>query len=80
MSDYLQAFEQKKIEQKKRRMKLLFLKRLENDGVRILMSQQDRDLLKNFGNYSKQNDEKDLNQAMDADFSDCKLSDKEITK
>jgi hypothetical protein len=53
MSDYLQAFEQKKIEQKKRRMKLLFLKRLENDGVRILMSQQDRDLLKNFGNYSK---------------------------
>lgn len=61
-------------------MKLLFLKRLENDGVRILMSQQDRDLLKNFGNYSKQNDEKDLNQAMDADFSDYKLSDKEITK
>lgn len=34
-------------------MKLLFLKRLENDGVRILMSQQDRELLRNFGNISK---------------------------
>jgi len=36
--DYINAFEQRKKEQAARRFQLLFLKRLENDGQRILMS------------------------------------------
>ena len=42
-------------------MKILFLKRLENDGIRIIMSQQDRELLKNFENLEKENDESEIN-------------------
>lgn len=41
-------------------MQLLFLKRLENDGVKIIISMQDRELLRNFGKIEDDIAEKDL--------------------
>ena len=38
VNDYINAYEQRKKEQSERRMQLLFLKRLENDGVKIIIS------------------------------------------
>lgn len=49
LNEYLAVFEQRKVEQKERRFKLLFLKKLELEGAKVLMTQQDRDLLKNYG-------------------------------
>ena len=46
---------------------MLFLKRLENDGQRILMSKQDRDLIRNFGKLEEEQAEKDLMKAINAD-------------
>ena len=65
--DYINAFEQRKKEQAARRFQLLFLKRLENDGQRILMSKQDRDLIRNFGKLEEEQAEKDLMKAINAD-------------
>jgi len=48
-------------------MQLLFLKRLENDGVKVIISQQDRDLLRNFGKVEDDVAEKDLLVAMESD-------------
>ena len=48
-------------------MQLLFLKRLENDGVKIIISQQDRDLLRNFGKVEDDIAERDLLVAMESD-------------
>jgi hypothetical protein len=48
-------------------MQLLFLKRLENDGAKILMSKQDRELLRNFGKIEDEVAEKDLMVAMESD-------------
>jgi hypothetical protein len=50
-----------------RRMQLLFLKRLENDGIKIIISKQDRDLLRNFGKLEESQAEKDLMVAMESD-------------
>ena len=48
-------------------MQLLFLKRLENDGVKVIISQQDRELLRNFGKVEDDVAEKDLLVAMESD-------------
>jgi hypothetical protein len=48
-------------------MQLLFLKRLENDGVKIIISKQDRELLRNFGKLEDDIAEKDLIVAMESD-------------
>ena len=67
VNDYINAYEQRKKEQSERRMQLLFLKRLENDGVKVIISQQDRDLLRNFGKVEDDIAERDLLVAMESD-------------
>lgn len=67
VNDYINAYEQRKREQCERRMQLLFLKRLENDGVKIIISKQDRELLRNFGKIEDEHAERDLQAAMESD-------------
>lgn len=52
---YASAFEQKMKEMHQRRMEMLFLKRLENDGAQIMMSKADRELFRLIS--SKEDDE-----------------------
>ena len=49
MNEFVSNFEHKKIEQRDRKFKLLFLKRLEHDGAKVIMTAQDREILKNYG-------------------------------
>lgn len=68
LNEYLATFEQRKLEQKERRFKLLFLKKLELEGAKVLMTSQDRELLKNYGQAGKEDEDKMLKKAMEIDF------------
>ena len=59
-------------------MQLLFLKRLENDGASITISEQDRQLLKNFGNVEEEVADKDLEKAILHDRVGRNLSTEEV--
>ena len=64
VNEYQNGFEQRKKENQERRAQILFLKRLENDGAKISISKQDRDLLKNLGKVEDELAEKELEQAI----------------
>jgi hypothetical protein len=51
-------------ENQKRRTQMLFFKRLEIDGAQIIVSQQDRDLFRNFGAEEEGEAEDELETAM----------------
>lgn len=68
MNEYLASFEQRKLEQQERRFKILFLKKLELDGAKILMSLQDRELLNNFDQPQNADEDKMIEKAMDEDY------------
>jgi len=48
MEDYINAYKMRMQELNDRRCQMLFLKRLENDGARIGITEKDRALLKNY--------------------------------
>jgi hypothetical protein len=79
-NDYINAYEQKKKEQNERRRQMLFLKRLENDGAIITISDQDKYLLKNFGNSNEEMANKELEKAIMLDHVGRNLTSEEMQK
>ena len=67
MNEFINAYEQRKKDLSARRFQMLFLKRLENDGCKISISKQDRDLLRNFGKVEEEQAVKELQKAIIAD-------------
>ena len=59
---------------------MLFLKRLENDGAIITISDQDKYLLKNFGNSNEEMANKELEKAIMLDHVGRNLTSEEMQK